>query len=233
MSEDRSAASDDPPTFAGYVYVAVNPAFPEYVKIGKTTKGDPQTRISNLFTTSVPVPFELLYAAALKDPGDLAKVETALHRAFAPSRVHPRREFFEIEPKQAIAVLRLIDADVTDRAKQEVESDVLEDDRVAVARVQRRPTLNFSELGLMPDSVLIFDRDETVKIQVLDERFVELIDLPPDAYPNIALDHGPTHLSPLTRELLGLERNVAPSRYWNVLDGRSLLDLYEEVHGPR
>jgi len=76
------------------VYVATNPAMPNMFKIGRTTRHAPQSRITALFTTSVPLPFELEYAAAIVD--DPVRVERALHRAFAPYRLHPRREFFEV-----------------------------------------------------------------------------------------------------------------------------------------
>ena len=38
----------------GYVYVLTNEAMPGLVKIGRTTANDPQTRVSNLYTTGVP-----------------------------------------------------------------------------------------------------------------------------------------------------------------------------------
>lgn len=75
------------PRYEGYVYVATNPAMPNMVKIGKTTRHDPESRISRLFTTSVPLPFELAYAAAIAD--DPAEVERVLHRAFAPQPCAP------------------------------------------------------------------------------------------------------------------------------------------------
>ena len=79
-------------------------AMPNMVKIGSTAQHDPQTRITALFTTSVPLPFELEYAAAIA--GDPVRVERALHQAFAPQRLHPKREFFKVEPDQVIAILK-------------------------------------------------------------------------------------------------------------------------------
>ena len=80
-TEDRTAGGGTA-CYEGYVYVATNSAMPNMVKIGSTTQHDPQSRITALFTTSVPLPFELEYAAAIAD--DPARVERALHRAFAP-----------------------------------------------------------------------------------------------------------------------------------------------------
>jgi hypothetical protein len=84
------------------VYVLVNPAMPGLVKIGRTSQEDVGTRLAQLYTTGVPVPFELKYACRVPNPEE---VESALHLAFGPQRINPRREFFRIEPEQAIAFL--------------------------------------------------------------------------------------------------------------------------------
>ena len=81
----------------GIVYVLTNPAMPKLVKIGKTGRGV-ETRLNDLYTTGVPLPFECAYAARVED---MDKVEKAFHNAFGPYRVNPRREFFEIEPEQS------------------------------------------------------------------------------------------------------------------------------------
>ena len=222
----------DTATNEGYVYVATNPAMPDMVKIGSTTQSDPLSRITSLFTTSVPVPFELEYAAAIAD--DPVKVERALHQAFQPQRLHPKREFFKVEPYQVIAILKLLDvADVTEQAKSDVEAEISQEDRDALELVRRRPTLNFDELEVSEGSVLIFLRDERVKAEVVDERRVKLIELPDYEYPAVALDGEPKYLSPLSRDLLGVARYVHPTRYWRLEDGRSLLEVYDERHGPR
>lgn len=231
MTGDQAEGSDSA-SYEGYVYVATNPAMPNMVKIGSTTQSDPQSRITSLFTTSVPVPFELEYAAAIAD--DLVKVERALHQAFGPQRLHPKREFFRVEPYQVIAILRLLDvADITEQAKSDVEAEISQEDRDALELVRRRPTLNFDELDLSEGSILTFLRDERVKAEVVDDRRVRLIALPDGEYPAVVLDDEPRYLSPLSRDLLGVARHVHPTRYWRVEDGRSLLEIYDERHGPR
>lgn len=45
------------------VYVLTNPAMPGIVKIGKTNREDPQVRMSELYTTGVPLPFECAIAS--------------------------------------------------------------------------------------------------------------------------------------------------------------------------
>ena len=45
----------------GSVYVLTNPAMPNMVKIGKTTR-DVELRLADLYSTGVPLPFECEYA---------------------------------------------------------------------------------------------------------------------------------------------------------------------------
>lgn len=86
------------------IYILINEAMPGYVKIGKT--GDLEQRVRSLDTTSVPLPFECFYACSVKN-ADF--VERQLHEAFADNRVRSSREFFEIAPERAIAILKLVE----------------------------------------------------------------------------------------------------------------------------
>ena len=73
----------------------------------------------------------------MKNPDE---VERALHIAFAPQRINPKREFFQINPEQAIAILRLLK---TEDATQEVsgqKSDIdPESAQAAIAFKAKRP----------------------------------------------------------------------------------------------
>ena len=46
----------------GIIYVLTNPSMPGLVKIGKTARGDVNARLSELYSTGVPVPFECEFA---------------------------------------------------------------------------------------------------------------------------------------------------------------------------
>ncbi|WP_192815192.1 GIY-YIG nuclease family protein, partial [Treponema pedis] len=46
----------------GIVYILSNPAMPGIYKIGITSRNDIKHRLKELYTTSVPVPFECEYA---------------------------------------------------------------------------------------------------------------------------------------------------------------------------
>ena len=73
------------------VYVLTNSAMPGLVKIGYTAQDDANSRIAQLYTTGVPVPFTIEYACKVQNAEE---VEKALHVAFGPNRINPRREFF-------------------------------------------------------------------------------------------------------------------------------------------
>ena len=90
----------------GIVYLLTNPVMPGLVKIGMTTQEDIDKRMKELYTTGVPVPFECQFACKVKK-GDCAKIEKALHTAFAPQRINANREFFRIQVEQAKAIFQL------------------------------------------------------------------------------------------------------------------------------
>ena len=105
----------------GIVYILTNPAMPGLVKIGKTSRNSVASRLSKLYSTGVPVPFECVFAGRVENA---TKVENAFHMAFGPYRINPNREFFEIEPEQAITLLQLmITEDVTPELQEGNYSD--------------------------------------------------------------------------------------------------------------
>jgi hypothetical protein len=111
----------------GIVYILSNPAMPGIIKIGKTTKEDVKLRMKELYSSGVSLPSECVYAAKVRN---IDEVEKALHNAFSPDRLNPKRRFFEIESSQAIAIIKLLElqnisplvdqeANVIDRAEIE------------------------------------------------------------------------------------------------------------------
>lgn len=205
------------PAAGGLVYVLTNAAMPGLVKIGVTTGIDPENRASQLYTTGVPVPFDVEFAGEVADP---LRVERALHNAFRDRRVNPRREFFRIEPDQPIGMLRAFDVvDVTAVVETEIESGVSDSERTSREQLRtRRPQLNFIEMGIPVGSELVFVEDDAIRVRVVEARKVE--------------HEGVVHsLSPLTRDIKQLDYYVQPGAYW-VFEGRLLGEIYNETY-PR
>lgn len=195
------------------VYLLTNPAMPGLVKIGRTTNEDANSRISQLYTTGVPVPFTIEYACKVGNPDE---VERALHIAFGPQRINPKREFFRIEPEQAIAILRLLNTeDATREVSGQVSSIDPESVQAAAVLKSRRPVMNFLEMGIPIGSVLR-SVESDAEAQVSTPRMV--------IYKGEEMS-----LTAATRSLLGLDYSVQPSPYW-VFNGKSLRDIYEETY---
>ena len=197
----------------GIVYVLTNAAMPKMVKIGRTGN-DIDQRLSQLYSTGVPLPFESAYAAKV---ADMDKVEKAFHNAFGPYRVNPKREFFSIEPEQAIALLELMAVeDVTPAVQQEAERVDVEA-KAAADRFKkaRKPPLNFLEVGVPIGSTLQFIDGEQV-CTVADPRRVEF-------------EGEVISMSRLAQRLTGLDRALRGSAYFT-FNGRKLSEIYDDCY---
>lgn len=197
------------------VYVLTNPAMPGLVKIGKTGNDCADDRIAQLYTSGVPFPFKLEFACRVPNPDE---VERALHRAFAPQRVNPKREFFNIEPDQAIAILKLLDngSDVTTALKAETDEGESTDLAAGEAyERKRRPNLNFTEMQIPIGSELIATVDGASATVVSAKK--------------VRFGGAEMSLTAATRQVLGIDYSVAPAPYWT-WNGRKLSDIYEQTY---
>ena len=201
----------------GIVYVLTNPAMPRMVKIGRTGR-EIGARLSDLYITGVPLPFECEYAARGKEQNE---VESAFHLAFGPYRVNPKREFFNIEPEEAITLLKLMALeDVTPVIQKEAESVDLEA-KASTEKFKkaRRPNVNLWTMGFMGEEVLF--KDGTTKAKVVYDGWIE-----PEGYNP---DDGKVSLTSYTKELLSLPSDARPNikPYWT-LNAKTLSELYDE-----
>jgi hypothetical protein len=196
------------------VYVLTNPAMPGLIKIGRTAAEDANGRIAQLYTTGVPVPFKIEFACKVESADE---VEDALHIAFAPHRINPRREFFEVDPGQAIAILRLLH---TEDATNQVERQSAGLDNESIAAGEelqaRRPRFNFEEMGIPIGSILRCIRNDSV-VTVVGPKKIKLAD-------------DVLSLTAATRQVLGIDHNVQPGPYWT-FNGRLLREIYNETYG--
>ncbi|RIJ00925.1 GIY-YIG nuclease family protein [Achromobacter sp. K91] len=204
------------------VYVLSNPAMPGLVKIGYTAAPDANARIGQLYTTGVPVPFKLEYACRTANP---EQVERALHEAFGPNRLNPKREFFQIGANQAIAILKLLHVgeDVTEEVEQQPTAPDVDQASIAAGErleIRRRPKLSFDALGIPVGAQLAFVRDPAVTATIEPGNKVRL--------------HGDVmSLTRATRKALKLPESAHdrhPAPLWNY-EERNLADIYDEFHG--
>ncbi|MHC5718911.1 MAG: GIY-YIG nuclease family protein, partial [Nostoc sp.] len=86
----------------GFVYILLNPSFPDQVKIGRTEKTS-ELRAKQLQTTGVPTAFIVVYDELVSD---CEVVENILHSRFAAYRTSLEREFFRVPVREAIRVLQ-------------------------------------------------------------------------------------------------------------------------------
>ena len=170
--------------------------------------------MNQLYTTGVPVPFECVYAIEVSD---CARVESALHIAFGPSRINPNREFFKIDTEQAIAVLRLLDGhEVTPQINAQLNATVNQAEKDSAQKMKKRPNLNFTEMGIPIGAKLVLKGGATT-VEVVEDRKVSL---------NGIL----MSLTAATREVMKLDYSIQPSPHWTY-QGKSLRDYYEETYG--
>jgi hypothetical protein len=194
---------------------------PGLVKIGYTTQDDANSRIAQLYTTGVPVPFELVYACKVKNAEE---VEKALQIAFSPQRINSKREFFKIEPEQAIAILKLLH---TEYATHEIESQPTNLDKESIFAAEqlksKRPNMNFTEMGI-PIGTELHSIYGTHVATVCAPKRVKFNN------EQLSLLLGEISLTAATRQVLGIEYSVQPSPYWTY-QGKRLKEIYEETYG--
>ena len=83
---------------------------------------------------------------------------------------------------------------------------------------KRRPNLNFREMGVPVGSKLVFHTDESVIVDVLDDR-------------KVRMENGEeVFLTPATQSVLESTTPVHPTRYW-LFEGRPLSEIYNETYG--
>ncbi len=82
----------------GYVYIAVNPAYPKFVKIGYTTRSVEDRMLELSSSTGVPYSFVCAYSRKFDDA---RRAEFIIHQRFSEFRV-PKKEFFMVEISEVV-----------------------------------------------------------------------------------------------------------------------------------
>jgi len=202
----------------GIVYLLTNPVMPGLVKIGMTNREDIDERMRELYSTGVPVPFECQYACRVSK-NDTARIEKALHTAFAPQRINANREFFKIQVEQAKAILELFHhEDVTEEVTDEIANDLTDDDKAASAKaLSKRPPLNFFEMGMQKGDRLVWKEDPSISVTIISER-------------KVLYEGEETSISSLSAQLKNSKcKHIAPGAWW-LYNDRLLNDIYDDTY---
>lgn len=190
------------------VYILINEAMPNYVKVGRTT--NLEQRIRSLDVTSVPLPFECFYACTVRDANF---VERSLHDAFGDHRVRSNREFFEIAPERVVSALRL--AEIQNVTPKQDYVETAEDQHALNEARTRRASFNF-EMGQIPvGSELTFLTDPTIRARVVDKKHIEV-------------NGEVTSPSASAQKILGFAYPVAGTVHW-LYEGETLYERRERL----
>ncbi|NCS98866.1 GIY-YIG nuclease family protein [Candidatus Parcubacteria bacterium] len=183
------------------IYVLINEAMPGYVKVGITT--NLEQRIRSLDTTSVPLPFEVFYAATVQDS---KFVERQIFEAFLDKRVRSSREFFQISPEQAVAIIKLVEIENVTPKQDFVENQ--EDQKALNEARTRRSAFNFKMVNVPVGAELSFAHDPEIKSTVADNKMV-------------MFENELMSLSGAAQKILDVEWPVQGPLYW-IYEGETL-----------
>lgn len=195
------------------VYVLVNQSMPGLIKIGRTTD-IVESRMRQLDSTGVPLPFECFYAAEVQDAG---RVERAIHEAFEDQRVRRNREFFRLSPDKPRAIIRLLEVrEVTPTT--DVVSEPGDQEALNQAR-QRRSVFRFGMVGIKPGTELQSVFDENITCTVKDDRWV--------------IFRGQEESLSKSASIIAREKgfnwaSIAGPTYWK-FEGKTLAEMREEA----
>lgn len=156
----------------GFVYILTNPCFKEnWVKIGQTDNLD--RRIWELSqATGIPLPFEMY--AVLKT-AKYKQAEHMIHRLIgklAPDkRINPKREFFNIEPEDAVSIMKDI-ASLIDDAEIIYNEKITTEITTEKQHGKKAPRKTFYSMGIKNGDIIEFTLDPKYKATVCGERTV-------------------------------------------------------------
>lgn len=90
----------------GYVYILTNPSFREdWVKIGKSSR-PVDVRSKELDNTAVPLPFEIFATMKTTKYNEAEKLVHRYIERFTNLRIRNNREFFNVQPEEALEIFR-------------------------------------------------------------------------------------------------------------------------------
>ena len=176
----------------GFVYIATNPSYKGYVKIGRA--GDLKKRMRTLSSPSgVLEEFKCEFA---KKVNNAVKIEKLMHKVFADRRHKSKKEYFKVKLEQAIAALEIAPGRKVKIPTQQ----------------QIAPGFPFDEIGIKPNTIITFKGDDTINARVLANNYIRFKDTKRFSNQEMSI----TAAAQLVRSLKDrtLTKRISGARYW-------------------
>jgi hypothetical protein len=142
------------------IYILTNNSMPNLIKIGFTKRDDLNIRVKELYTTGVPLPFNIYYACLVEDS---QKTEDILHELFIENRINKKREFFQLDPEKVITALSLLNPiNITPDEKDYLTTEEIKD----IEKTKKQKNFTFSEVDIDEGTTLTFARDPNITCTV-------------------------------------------------------------------
>ncbi len=127
------------------------------------------------------------------------------------------KQVVESKPEeQAIAILKLIGKrEVTPEFNKELTDSLSQAEKDSGKKLNKRPNLNFSEMGIPIGSELLYKDGCTIITVASDKK--------------VLFNENEVSLTAVTRELMGLDYSVQPSPHWTY-QGKLLRDIYNDTY---
>jgi len=146
----------------GIIYILKNPAFNDMIKIGITHR-ELNQRIKELNNTSVPLPFEIFYAAKVYDA---KKIETLIHEIFKEDRVNNQREFFRTDPNRIIKAIQIANPSHILMDKSHTKTYKPKPRNTNTNKRRKETNFNFDMIGLKPGTTLHLKDNPDITCQI-------------------------------------------------------------------
>lgn len=189
----------------GCIYIMTNPCLQGMVKIGYAE--DVNKRKEQLSTTALPHPYEIY--AVYQTPGKLEdkKLHKLIDTLNPNLRISKNREFFEMSPEEAFTLLETV-AIISGTQNNLLRlSEIVEKGK----KKRTKARVNFSKCGIPKGATLVFTRDSSITVSVIDDY-------------RVMYNNEVTTLSPLAGKLIGAKNSVQGTLYFTY-DGELILNI--------
>jgi hypothetical protein len=158
----------------GKIYILTNDAMPEYIKIGFTAADDVETRMKQLDTTGLPLPFRLHACIEVENAQQL---ERLAHDVFAIHRARNNREFFLMEAETAVRYLKAVSLNDSSARWIASEQKMIDESGQKLNENQvvkpKLPSFTFSSANVPIGAEVKFVRDSSYVAKVVSDTEVE------------------------------------------------------------